>query len=269
MIISLHRLAASVLLLASLGLGSAQAADVVDEAPAMTPDERIDLVFEIGAGAEVAPAYEGSDEYIVSPFPIISVDYLNIPGLFSFGGGPRGGFSIGPSFRFIDERNEDEYDELEGLDSIDATYEVGLKASYEWDYAEVYGEARYAFGGADGFVGGLGANIIARPTEALELKAGPRATFASSDYMDTYFSVSAAEAAVSNFDEYEAEGGFKTVGVAASARYEVYTDWFVNANAAYERLIGDAADSPIVEVGSKDQFFVGLGLSRRFSVDLF
>ncbi|MEW9837745.1 MipA/OmpV family protein, partial [Mesorhizobium marinum] len=37
----------------------------------------------------------------------------------------------------------------------------------------------------------------------------------------------------------------------------------------WDRFIGDAAESPIVEAGSKDQFSIGGGLTYRFSFDLF
>ena len=61
----------------------------------------------------------------------------------------------------------------------------------------------------------------------------------------------------------------KSVGVAGDARFEFRPDWFLNVEASYSRLTGDAGDSPIVEAGSKDQFTFGLGLSRRLSLDLF
>ncbi|KQT84011.1 MipA/OmpV family protein [Aurantimonas sp. Leaf443] len=227
-----------------------------------------DIVIELGISGIMVPSYEGSDDVDFGVSPIIDLEYLNIPGIGAFGGKDGRGFSIGPSFGYTGERDEDD---LVGLNDVDATYEIGLKASYEWDYAEIYGAGRYAFGGAEGVIGEVGGNLIARPTEAWELKAGPLATFASSGYMDEYFSVSAAEAARSGgkFDAYEADGGFKSVGVAASAKYEVFTDWFLRADASYERLVSDAKDSPVVDAGSADQFRVGLGVSHRFSLDLF
>lgn len=269
------RTALSALLLGTALAASAApafAADVYEEpatAP-MTLDDRVSMVFELGLGGIVVPTYEGSDDYEVAPYPIISLDYLNIPGLVSFGSptpNTGGGFSIGPSFGYVGERDEDT--KLFGLRDVDATYEAGIKVGYEWTHAEIYGEARYAFGGAEGLVGAVGANLIARPTPLLELKAGPRATFASEDYMETYFGVAAFEqvASLGRFTAYDPDGGFKSVGAIASARYEFHPDWFLNAEGSYERLVGDAGDSPIVNAGSEDQFTFGIGLSKRFRVD--
>lgn len=263
-------LAASLLAILAASTASL-AADVGgggEPAPVTSPDT--DIVIEIGAGGLLSPKYEGSDKYEISPVPFLSLGYLDIPGLLTIGSlDPQvGGFSIGPSVGYIDDRNDRD---LDGLDDVDATYEAGVRLGYEWTYAEIYGEARYAFGGADGFVGEAGANLIARPTSDLELKAGPVVSFASDNYMDAYFSVSGEEAAASggDFDEYDADGGLKTVGVSATARYEFRPNWFLNANGSYNRLVGDAKDSPIVAVGSEDQFTFGLGLSKRFSLDLF
>ncbi|WP_246333182.1 MipA/OmpV family protein [Aureimonas mangrovi] len=262
---------------------AAHAADTYD-AGAYTPDtsevaiaNNADLVIELGIGGTVQPRYLGSDDYILSPSPIVAVSYLRLPGLLEVGGGPETAFSIGPSFRFIGERDPDDDSDLEGLRSLDRTYEAGLRAGYEVDFdqmwgGEIYGEARYAFGEAEGFVGGFGVNAIVRPNEVVELRFGPRAELASSEYMQTYFSISPDESIASGgrLSAFEADGGFYSVGVEAEARYEFRSNWFLTAEAGYQRLVGDAKDSPIVsEAGSADQFTAGLGISRRFSLDLF
>lgn len=276
------RLASLALILAGLPFAAHAADDaaIYGQGPAVevlpAPEESVDLVIELGAGGRVAPSFEGSDDYLVSPFPIISVEYLNIPGVFTTGGGPRGGLSFGPSFGYSGERSEEEFDGLTGLDPVDATYELGLRVGYETLYSstlssDVYGAVRYAFGGADGFVGEVGADLIYQPTPVLELKAGPLATFASNDYMDSYFSVSPEESVRSGlrFAPHDADGGFESVGGQVGARYEFRPDLFLTADAEYRRLVGDAADSPIVDLGDENQYSFSLGLSKRFSLDLF
>ncbi|WAP68706.1 MipA/OmpV family protein [Jiella pelagia] len=264
-------------LLASTALASAADVSVpYDPAPAAPQPASFDygeddFVFELGIKGVVDPEFLGSDDYRILPGAIFSVEYLNLPGLGSFGGPDGLGFSIGPSFNVVGERNSDDHSELTGLDDVDTTYEAGIKVSYEWVNAEIYGSARYAFGGAEGFVGDAGANLISRPTETVTLKLGPTVSFASKDYMEDYFSVSPAESIASGgrFSAYDSGGGFKTVGVAASARYEFTPDWFLNADASWDRLVGDAGDSPIVEAGDKNQYSFSLGVSKRFSLDLF
>ncbi len=256
------------------GIGAAQAQETPVTANAPAPGT--DIVIELGVGPLARPNFEGANKYEVVASPTIRVHYLNIPGLIEFGGGLDSGLSIGPSFGYVGERKASDAPELAGLRDLDATYELGLRLGYGWDFsqaygAEVYGEARYAFNEAEGFVGGFGANAIYRPTELLTLKLGPNATLASSDYADTYFSVSPEESLATGgrLEAYEASGGFKTVGLRAESRFEVRPTWFLNGEFGYDRLVGDAADSPIVEAGSRDQFFFGIGVSKTFSLDLF
>ncbi len=246
-------------------------AGLLSTSPSLAQSSAVDLIIELGVGGRIQPEYEGSEDYEVTPLPIINLGYLNIPGLLEIGSiSPQGGgLSFGPSFNYISARDFDGDTQLNGLDDVDATYEAGLRVSYEWQHAEVWGATRYAFGGADGFVGDLGANAIARPNERLELKIGPVATLASSSYAETYFGVSERQSALTGVEAFDPEGGFKSVGIQAGVRYEFKPDWFLRADAGYSKLVGDFASSPIVKAGDDDQLWFGLGLSRRFAIDLF
>ncbi len=42
--------------------------------------------------------------------------------------------------------------------------------------------------------------------------------------------------------------------------------WSINGLLGYEKLIGDAGDSPITAVGSDDQWSISIGLSREFTL---
>lgn len=53
----------------------------------------------------------------------------------------------------------------------------------------------------------------------------------------------------------------------ALARYAFRQDWLLNAESSSSQMVGDAADSPIVEAGDENQFT--FGLSKRFTHDVF
>ena len=59
----------------------------------------------------------------------------------------------------------------------------------------------------------LGIDLIGNPTEDLEVRFGPRASWGSQDYMSTYFGITSSEAAASPlYDKsYKADAGFNTV----------------------------------------------------------
>jgi outer membrane protein len=228
-----------------------------------------DLIVELGGGGVVGPAYEGADDYLLSPWPIVRLHYLRLPVIGAFGGRPETGLSVGPSFRFVPERDDDDYSDLEGLGDVDAAFELGATAGYRYDMWRGFVTVRRGFGGHDGIVGELGVDAIVEPSPRLSVSAGPRLHFADSEYLDTYLGVTAGQSADSGLAEFDPDGGLKGVGVEAEARYALTRRWSLVGSAGYERLVGDAADSPIAGAGSENQFTAALGLTFRFGLDLF
>ncbi len=86
-------------------------------------------------------------------------------------------------------------------------------------------------------------------------------TWASDDYMQTYFGVNATQSAQSGLPTFSADSGFKDVGgtLMLDWRGDGWQNWSLRALFAYYRLLGDADESsPIVDVGSENQLFGGL-----------
>ena len=230
------------------------------------------FAFELGASVGMAPVYEGASEYGAVFKPIIDVNRLKF-GFIDIGGDDtQGGFGFAPSISIASKRVAADHAALNGLDDVDATYALGARVGYEMvlnDFvsAEIFGAARWAFGGAEGLIGEAGVDVTAKLTPELEIVGGPVVNFASEDYMDTYFGVTSAESAATGgrLSAYDAGGGIKSVGVKIGARYEFIGDTFLNLDASYASFVGDARNSPIVQSGSENQFTVALGLSRKFS----
>ena len=125
---------------------------------------------------------------------------------------------------------------------------------------------RYGVVGHEAFVGELGADVFARPTDRLTLRMGPRALFGDSDYASTYFGVTAGEEAASGgaFTEFDAGGGLISTGVQFGAGYRFDNNWGIDAVVSYDKLRGDAADSPITM--NDDQVSASIGITRRFTL---
>ena len=98
---------------------------------------------------------------------------------------------------------------------------------------------------------------------------GPRLFFASEDYLQTYLGVTPAQAAASGLPVFDPDGGIRGVGLEADFKYRISQRWSVVGEVGYERLVLDAAESPIAELGSENQFAAALGLTYRFDLDLF
>ena len=83
--------------------------------------------------------------------------------------------------------------------------------------------------------------------------------------MQSYFGVSGAQAARSRNRAFQAESGFADVGLEANLNYAITEHWMMFGTLGYSRLLGDAADSPLVDgEGSANQFRAFTGVAYRF-----
>lgn len=229
-------------------------------------------VLDLGAGVMAQSRYPGSDETIIVPYPLISVSKFFIPGLGQVIDEDQNlrKFSIYPSFNFIGKRESSDSNELEGLEDVDWSLEVGLGMAYRYDWIRGFVEVRQGFNGYSGQVADFGVDFIANPTEDLQLMFGPRASWGSDDYMETYFGITPQENANSALytESYDPGAGFNKAGLAATASYDLTDKFTLHMQGGWDRLIGDAADSPIVKEGSENQFYGGAGLTYEFSFSL-
>lgn len=243
------------------------AAEAADRAGKMSASPYIapgyDVMVTLGAGAQLRPEYEGANSYDVGPMPIFGLTFKVNP--FTGQASSDTGFGIRPAFRYIAKR--DGSGELAGLDDVDAAFELGLNLSWTEQMWRVFVEGRQGFGGHSGQIFDLGADAILRPYAGVTASFGPRVSFATGDYVETYFDVTAAESAASGgrFAAYSGDAGLKSYGVGGRIDYELTPEWLVRLDASYSRLASDLADSPIVrETGSPNQFTVGLGVAYKF-----
>jgi outer membrane scaffolding protein for murein synthesis (MipA/OmpV family) len=228
-----------------------------------------DIVLTLRAGVQVSPAYFGSDDYQLGPDLAARIDYVRFPGGFEYGSsrtvGFRSGWGIQGSFRYIGKRDGD--DEIEGLDDVPWSAEAGLGIGYEQRNWRAFTDVRYGFVGHNAWVGEIGADAIAYPIEGLTLTIGPRLEFGTDSFAQTYFGVSPQESVDSGLAAYDASGGLLGTGIEIGARYLFNERWGVEGAATYDRLVGDAADSPITDRGSPDQYGFRVGITRRISLD--
>jgi outer membrane protein len=221
------------------------------------------------------PNFEGSDRYTFLPFPLFDIRRAGTPPRFhsprdGFGAAilDSGSFRAGPALKIRLPRRESSDSDLSGLGSIEMAFEVGGFAEF-WptEWLRTRAELRQGFGGHHGVVSDLTADIVMPVTPKLTLSGGPRTTIMSDKANDPYFSVDTTQSAASGLPVYSAGGGFQSVGAGAQARYQWSPQWATSVFLEYERLVGDAANSPIVtQRGSRDQWQVGLGVTYSFDM---
>jgi outer membrane protein len=236
------------------------------------------MTITLGAGAGAAPDYEGSDDYELVPLWNLRVANLYHPKTFVQLLGPRlrsnflpsEHWRLGLAGQFIKERNDVENNQVDDLKSIDPSVMLGVVAGYDFladpqqDLAlEV--EARQDVANDNGALVTVRGVYGGRLSDSWALNGSVGSTWASEDYMSSYFSIDAADAARSGLDQYSADEGFKDVSVGAALTYRLFERWSISALGSYTRLIDDAADSPVVDdVGNENQFFAGALVNYRF-----
>lgn len=249
------------------GSVSARAADQNDTTSTQSTSKWSIIV---GGGGAYAPDYEGSDDYEFQPFPFASIvydDFIFIEGtslgvnLLNFDG-----LKAGPIARYGFGRDEDDNNALDGLGDVDDSIELGGFLKYEvgiWSAGLTV--AQDVAGGHDGLIAEATAGVAVPLTENLRSSLEASASWADSNYMETYFGISSKQSAKSGLSQFEADAGFKDVGITLGLDYMFTESIGIGGRAQYKRLLGDAADSPIVDdKGSADQFFSGLFLTYRF-----
>ncbi|MBL3705158.1 MipA/OmpV family protein [Sulfitobacter sp. BDSS02] len=94
------------------------------------------------------------------------------------------------------------------------------------------------------------------------LGLGLAASWGSGQYMNTYFGVDAADAALTGIGEFLPGAGWRDIRASIYFVQPVSTEWAVGAGLLYSRLIDDAVSSPATE--SEGQLFFGIGVARAW-----
>lgn len=119
-------------------------------------------------------------------------------------------------------------------------------------------------GGHEGILAEAALGVL-KPLGKWTIGGGVTLAAGDGDYTNAFFGVSAADAAVTGLSPYAAGGGLRDAGVAVFTSYAVNDRLSVDLTTSYNKLLGDAADSPVVvERGTADQVFAAIGLTWQF-----
>ena len=113
------------------------------------------------------------------------------------------------------------------------------------------------------------ADFIVPVTRAITISGGPRFAWESTEAISPYFSINAAQVMATGLPIFNAMGGAHSAGAGMQVKYQINPQWEVHSFVEYDRLLGDAANSPLVTArGSVNQTTVGIGASYSFDVKI-
>ncbi len=254
---------------------SVTASIAADKAAVTTVEENPGWIVTLGAGTEYGPTFEGSGDHNFTFVPNFDIRRADQPAGLSapddsidFSLIELGGLELGPAANLRGSRS---HGDIDGVHEIDWSVDVGAFAQY-WlidDRLRVRSEARQGVRSDDGFVADFAVDWFQPLGDKFLLSAGPRASFADRQYMENSFGVSPAEALDNgSLSAFSPDAGFKSVGFVVGATYQINSKTSLLVYDKFDRLVGDAADSPIVtDIGSPNQNTIGIVLSRSFHIE--
>lgn len=242
--------------------------------PAIAQDADGPTRVRLGLGVQTEPEYIGADKNEFGPLVDVTIARHGEPFRYkspddSFGIAVlnTNGFSFGPSANYQPGRKNKDVGADVG--KVGGTIEVGGFAQYMMPSdTRIRLEVRKGLGGHDGIVAQLGADQFWRDGDKWQFSIGPRVIFGDNKYMDSWFEVDPDAVIATPLPLYDPDSGLKGVALATGMYYDIGGGFGLFGYGRAERLVGDAAKSPIVkEYGSKSQLSAGLGVSYTFSMN--
>ena len=275
----------------SVGLGMASPLWAQDN-PAPVPIES--SVFDgdyltAGIGIAVGSSYEGSDDYTISPLPVVLGSVAGVdfqprgPGIALDFVPDRKGAKLdlifGPVVRArFDRHNSIKDPVVKSLSKLDFAVEVGPFAGVQvnrvlhpYDSLTAQFDVRWDVAGAhEGMVVFPSLTYFTPLSRGVITSLAISGEYVDDDYADYYFSISPAGSAASGLPTFTATSGWKNVGATMLTAVDLDGD-ATNGGfgliflGSYSRLLGDPKRSPVTSIrGSANQWFGAVGVGYTF-----
>ncbi len=248
---------------------------IAQDIPAPTPTGIDNMV---GLVAVAVPDYEGSDDYTGGVGPILRLKfsgerYLQVLGnkayLNIFYKSKT--WEFGPMAVYRGGRDSGEIDDsvVKLMADVDDSIELGAFVSYRKDFNAdprhrmniTLGVTQDVSDGHDGLVASLSGVYWTPVSRMFDIGLRGGVQYASDDYMSSNFGVNSSNVGTSGLSTFSAGAGIKDVSFAVMAAAHFSKHWHVGGGIFYKKLLGDASDSPVVDVrGDDNQLIAGVSI---------
>ncbi|OYW44021.1 MAG: structural protein MipA [Sphingomonadales bacterium 32-68-7] len=269
----------------SLALALPAAAQEAAPLPAdMAPSVFDGDYLSVAGGVAYGPSYDGSDDYVVFPLPLLQG---------SLGGiaiNPRpaglaldfipGTVNLGIAGRLRQNRaSKIEDPVVESLGELESALEIGPSAGLSfggvlnpYDSLTIGADARWDVNGAHGgMVIDPSVSYFTPLSRGVAGSLSFGAEYGDEDFYDYYYAVSPIGSSASGLAVFDPSGaGFTKAGVNLLLAFDLNGDLADGGLAlavigSYSTMVGDAKESPIVSVrGSSDQFLGAVAIGYTF-----
>lgn len=227
-----------------------------------------DWSVSVGIGGGLSTEYRGADTYDTDVLPWVQASI----GQFSVN--PVTGVSydliesdrwtLAPTLSYA--RGRDNSGALKQFDDVEGSVLAGVLSSWTKGHWQLNGDmAAPVSGDLDGLRVRGYLRYRNSISDHLLFGVGPGISWGNERWNKSLFDVSARDAARSGLPVYATDNHYMRTSMNARLTYRMTEQLSVSTIARYSRLLGDAADSPIVEdVGDANQWHGSMAINYRF-----
>jgi len=146
---------------------------------------------------------------------------------------------------------------LTGLPNISGAIDVGLVGHIAVFGVPLFAQVRSAVNGAQGTLLNAGVYLSLPLDAALELTVLPTVTWANGREMRAFYGVTTEQSTTTGFAAYSTSAGWENAALEVAGDWKIGSGWYLLASVAYQRLLGNAAASPLIQTRNQASAFAG------------
>ncbi|MEO8739628.1 MAG: MipA/OmpV family protein [Casimicrobiaceae bacterium] len=147
---------------------------------------------------------------------------------------------------------------LIGLPNISGAVDVGVVGHVAVFNVPLFAQIRSAVSGPQGTLVNIGVYLPLPLNAAFELTVLPTLTWANGREMRAFYGVTAEQSATSEFAAYNPSAGWENAALEVAGDWKIGSGWHLLASVAYQRLLSNAAASPLVQTRNQPSAFAGV-----------
>jgi len=222
----------------------------------------------LGGGIGSGPRFQGANTDRTRFDPLIEILYgrtlsFGLNGL-AWNAINTDHFRAGPVLGFQGGRRDNADPHLYGLGDIHSSLTGGVFANYRVGPFNVGATIRQSITHSGNGLSGLAHldYLIRMPLLRTFIVLGPDFEFANSQYNQTWFGITPTQSFDSGLPVFTPRGGVKDVGIHGTVTHFFTQHVLIRGLVSFKDIVGDAANSPIVE--DRHQVHFGIGLAYHF-----
>lgn len=243
----------------------------------------------VALGGVYGPSYDGSDDYVFSPVPVVQGTFRGIdinprPAGVALDFIPDGketkvGFSLGPVGTVSFNRNRQIKDPVvRAAGKLDPAIELGMNGGVtayrllnDYDSLTLSADVKWDVNGSyKGMTWSPSISYATPLSKALLVTLAASAHHADGHYARYYYSVTPPQSAASGLPEYRAGAGWDSATAGVLLGWDLSDDmrdggFALFVGGSYTRMLNDAKDTPYTSLrGDANQWLGGVGVAYTF-----